>query len=34
MIFWNNNNSIFADFEEQIQDNLQETINKFEKTSW
>jgi hypothetical protein len=31
---WDNDISIFADFEKQIEDSLQETIDKFEKAFW
>ena len=31
---WDNDISIFTDFEEHIKDSLQETINKFEKAFW
>jgi hypothetical protein len=31
---WDNDISIFADFEDQIKDSLQETIDKFEKAFW
>ncbi|MHA2009107.1 MAG: hypothetical protein ACXABO_16765 [Promethearchaeota archaeon] len=33
-INWDNDISIFADFEEQIKESLQDTINKFEKAFW
>jgi hypothetical protein len=31
---WNNDISVFADFENQIKDSLQDTIDKFEKAFW
>ncbi len=31
---WDNDVSIFADFESQIKDSLQDTIDKFEKAFW
>jgi len=31
---WNNDVSIFADFENHIKDSLQDTIDKFEKAFW
>jgi hypothetical protein len=33
-INWDNDISVFADFENQIKDSLQDTIDKFEKAFW